>query len=103
MLQSTIEAASGGVVNVNAAIFDGATGSNQVNGRILIDGGTVNVASGVTIGVPVTFTGAGGSLNLASEPNDVVVNGAGGAIRLSNAGAYVTGRSGSRDYRDRGS
>jgi hypothetical protein len=91
VIQSTIDAASGGVVNINAAIFDGATGSNQVNGRILIDGGTVNVAAGVTIGVPVTFAGAGGSLNLASEPSDVVVNGAGGTISLSNAGANVTG------------
>ena len=89
--QSTIEASSGGVVNINATIFDGATGSNQVNGRILINGGTVNVAAGVSLGVPVAFTGAGGTLNLTNAPNDVVVNGAGGAINLSHANADVTG------------
>ena len=65
--------------------------ANQVNGQILIDGGTVNVAAGVSLGVPVTFTGAGGTLNLANAPVDVDVNGAGGAINLSHANADVTG------------
>ena len=89
--QSTIEAGSGGVVNINATIFDGVNFANQINGQILIDGGTVNVAAGVSLDAPVNFTGTSGVLNLASTPVDVDVNGAGGAINLSHANADVTG------------
>ena len=80
--QSTIEAASGGVVDIDASILDGVSlgFGNQLNGQILIEGGTVNVAAGVSLGVPVTFVGAGGKLDLTNTPVDVDVNGAGGAI-----------------------
>jgi len=89
--QSTIEAASGGVVDVDATIFDGAKFANNLNGRILVDGGTVDVAANVLLGVPVTFTGAGGALDLADTPADVEVGGANGAINLFDANADVTG------------
>ena len=88
----TIEAGANGVVTINAKVFDGiASPEISLPGQIVIDGGTLNVAAGVSIGVPITFTGASGTLNLTNTPGDVAVDGAGGAINLSSAQADVTG------------
>ena len=74
----TIEAGANGVVTINAKVFDGiASPEISLPGQIVIDGGTVNVAAGVSIGVPITFTGASGTLNLTNTPGDVAVDGAG--------------------------
>jgi hypothetical protein len=89
--QSTIEAASGGVVNIDAQIFDGTAGASQTNGRILVNGGTVEAAAGVAIAAPVTFGKAGGALDLSDTPDTVAVSGAKGVINLSSAAADVSG------------
>ena len=73
----TIEALNGGTVTISSAITPGGSGILFGNGQILIQGGTVVMATGGSDTTPINFNG-GGTLQLNSSLNDVTLGTIGG-------------------------
>ena len=85
----TIEAASGGVVTIAAAVSEGA--GNTVPGQIVIDSGTVEFLSGSSDSVPIEFTGAGGVLEVQSTATPLgAIQGVVGGDAFSVTGTSLT-------------
>ena len=68
--RTAIEALDGGTVTISSAITPGGSGILFGDGQILIEGGTVVMASGATDTTPLNFNG-GGTLQLDSAGNRV--------------------------------
>jgi hypothetical protein len=57
-----IEAASGGLVLINSVTVSDIVASPSVSGEIIIDGGTIGIAPGSAVSVPIIFKNTGGTL-----------------------------------------